>query len=199
MTKKVNRNEIKKRKKSSISRGLDAIFTAEKIGVVYFRFKSSMPLRQKYWYLFIFVHENITALAIIYSCVDHVMRWDCNRILNLCFLFDFVSWKKMRFRAPVSYFKGAPTQKRKRDKVSKLNKSDFYFFQIWFFLQLKDSKFNNHFNIWCRFQHFEYDMICALVKGHFMHLKTDKSQLLTMKKDLLGEAPTGTLGFEHHM
>ena len=62
--------------------------------VVYFRFKSSMPLRQKKKNYF-FVHENVTALAIIYLCVDHVMCWNYHRILNLCFLFNFSAGKKI--------------------------------------------------------------------------------------------------------
>ena len=137
---------------------------------------------------------------------------------NFCFLFNLSAEKKcdqiFHFWAP-SYYQRAPTQnlqisirlicsanmnliREAKEWSYPQQKSDLYFFQIWFFLQRKSSKFNNHFNIQRQFQHFEYDMIRALVKGHFMHLKIDKSQLLTMKKDLLGAAPTGTLGFEHH-
>ena len=87
----------------------------------------------------------------------------------------------------------------KRDESSKLNKTICTSFRSDFFLQLKDSKFDNNFNIRRQFQRYKYDMIRAFIKGHFLHLKIDKSHLLTMKKDLLGEAPTGTLGFEHHM
>ena len=93
-----------------------------------------MPLRQKNLIAAFFVHENLTALAII-SCVEIAIEfW----IIVFFLIFQLK-------KNPTKFCIFGHLQ---AIKVPQLK---------------KDSKFDNHFNIRRHFQHLEYDMIRALV------------------------------------
>ena len=94
----------------------------------------------------------------IYLCPVHVIFNVLKLSSNLECLFSFNFQLKKKLRSNFAFWDTFKLLRCLNSKEIKLQSSIrviFTSFRSDFFLQLKDSKFNNHFNIWCWFQHFE--------------------------------------------
>ena len=85
------------------------------------------------------------------SFMSYSKCWNSRRTWNFCFLLTF-SWKKLQTKFGIlGHLQAIKVPQLKKDKASKLNKSDLYsfwsgIFSAEYLKDNKDSKFNDNFN-----------------------------------------------------